>query len=249
MMRRRTLWFSLGLVAVVVVGLLAVIATPAFPRLVRALALSQIEAATGRAASIESLTLDLRRGTLAIRGFRLADRDGDTLATIGQLDARIRLAALLRGHVWLRDLAIADSTVRVVRLSHDEFNISDLIRRNENAGGRPLDVTVERFAISRGTVQAALCLLRPEAALCPQKQPYVSYAPRLRMTTRRWVERLDDDLGPSPHILHLGCGVRDPGRSPARVAKQLIRVDMSPVQIDRAWPAIPDGSLHLCGHV
>jgi hypothetical protein len=136
---------------VLAIAVIVTAAIPALPRLVRVLAIARIQAATGRSASIDALDLDLRRGTLSVRGVRLADRDGGTLGTIGRLEARITLRALLRGHLWLRELAVKDSTVRVVRFEDGSFNISDLIGGRES-GGRMLDVTVDRFTLADGTV-------------------------------------------------------------------------------------------------
>src|SRR5919197_5442706 len=147
-MRVRKRWLFAAFVVVLVT--LAAAAVPALPHIVRILAIARIQATTHRPATIESLTLDLRRGLLAIRGVRLTDHDGQPLATIGELDARIRLRSLLRGHLWLRDLSIKDSTVRVVRFDHNAFNISDLVGRS--GGGTALDVTVDRFTLEQGTV-------------------------------------------------------------------------------------------------
>jgi hypothetical protein len=142
-----------GLAAgVVAIGVVTAIVVSFAPPLLRTLAISRIEAATGRAASIDTLDLDLWRGTLAVRGLRLADRDGDMLATIGRLDARIAWRALLTGHLWVRELAIEDSTVRVVRFENGEVNISDMIRRGGGGGGPGLGVTVDRFSLAGGTV-------------------------------------------------------------------------------------------------
>ena len=46
---------------------------------------------------------------------------------------------------------MTDSTVRVVRLPAGDFNFSDLIQALGH-GHRPLDVTVDRFALAGGTV-------------------------------------------------------------------------------------------------
>lgn len=123
---------------------------PRLPGIVRAAALSRIEAATGRPATMDSLALDLWTGALAVRGFRLLDHDGQPLGTIGRLDARLRLASLLLGHLRLRELVVHDSTVRVVRREDGEFNIADMIGPGGD-GGR-LDVTVDRFQLTGGTV-------------------------------------------------------------------------------------------------
>jgi uncharacterized protein involved in outer membrane biogenesis len=124
----------------------------AWPVLVRQVAITQIHALTGRPVTIEAVRLNLAAGRLTIRNFQLAERDGATpFATFAELDIRMHLASLLRGHLWLREVVLRDSTVRVVRLAADEFNFSDLIQSSETASKR-LDVTVDRFVVSGGTV-------------------------------------------------------------------------------------------------
>jgi hypothetical protein len=151
-MDRRARRVVLGLsISVVVLAVLAASAIPALPSLARRLAIARLEALTGRPATIDSLAIDLRHGAVSVRGVRVTDRDGEALATIGHLDARLRLRSILRGHVWLHDLAIDDSTVRVVRDERGEFNLADMIDR-PGSGGPALDVTVDRFTVSRGTV-------------------------------------------------------------------------------------------------
>ncbi|MGH7277322.1 MAG: hypothetical protein ACREJG_01390 [Candidatus Rokuibacteriota bacterium] len=57
-MRHRTVaWLAIGLVAAL--ALLIAIGIPALPGILRALLVNRIEAATGRAAAIDTLSLDL----------------------------------------------------------------------------------------------------------------------------------------------------------------------------------------------
>ncbi|HEY3065933.1 MAG TPA: DUF748 domain-containing protein [Methylomirabilota bacterium] len=148
MNRRALVWLASVFVLCIVLVALAI---PALPQILRIIAINRIQAATGRATSIDAVALDLRSGRLLVTGLKLADRDGSPLGSIQRFEARVRLRELLRGHLHIRDLTITDSTVHVVRFSHDEFNISDLIKR-QGGDRRPLAVTVDRFALARGTV-------------------------------------------------------------------------------------------------
>src|SRR5688572_19920257 len=136
--------------------LVAVALTLAFlPALLRQVAISRIGALAQRPVQIDRVDANVFTGRLAIHGFRLAERDGRTpFADFKRLDARVHvpsfLASLLAGHVHLRELVLTESTVRVVRVGPDEFNFSDLIRNSETGGG--LDVTVDRFVLTAGTV-------------------------------------------------------------------------------------------------
>ena len=93
-------------------------------------------------------TSDVR---LVIRGFRLRELDGQTPFTdFDRLDVRIRPLSLLRGHLWIREVTLQGSTVRIIRFA-EGFNISDLIPRSGGTG-RTLDVTVDRLVVTKGTV-------------------------------------------------------------------------------------------------
>jgi Domain of Unknown Function (DUF748) len=143
---------------IVILGLLGIASAAtvlAFPQIVRWIVVTQLEAVANRPVRMETATLSLREGRLAIRGLHVAERDGTTpFADVGEFDLRLHLPALLRGHVWIRELTFRDSTVRVVRLSSNEFNLSDLVRQSGTSGtkGSLLDVTVDRFTVSGGTV-------------------------------------------------------------------------------------------------
>ncbi|HZA41113.1 MAG TPA: DUF748 domain-containing protein [Actinomycetota bacterium] len=122
------------------------------PELIRQVAVARIHAMTGRPVSIEAVRLNLLTGRFTIRDFRLAEREGTApFADFAQLDIRVYLPSLLRGHLWIRELVLRDSTVRVVRVAGDEFNFSDLIQTS-GATSKALDVTVDRFALTGGTV-------------------------------------------------------------------------------------------------
>jgi uncharacterized protein involved in outer membrane biogenesis len=122
------------------------------PQLVRHVAIARIQALTHRPVGIEAVELNVLTGRFTVRGFRLAEPDGKApFADFERLDVRLHLPSLLLGHLWIREMVLSDSTVRVVRLPTSEFNFSDLIR-GSGSTGRALDVTVDRFALVRGTV-------------------------------------------------------------------------------------------------
>jgi len=147
MARRR--WFVLIVIAVVA----AIAATLlALPELVRQVAINRIRAITDRPASIDRVELNLLSGRIAVHGFRLAERGGEApFADFERLDLRVHLPSLLRGHLWLREAVLRNSSVRVVRLPTNEFNLSDLIK-SSGTTGRTFDVTVDHFALVGGTV-------------------------------------------------------------------------------------------------
>ena len=148
-MRVRRRWW-LTLLGLVLIG--GVVTPYALPRIARWIAISRIHAATGRPVSIEAVELNPMTGRVAVRGFRLGERDRRApFADFGRLEARLHVPSLLLGRLWIRDLVVTDSTVRVVRLPTGDFNVSDLIRAS-GATRRPLDVTVERFALTGGAV-------------------------------------------------------------------------------------------------
>lgn len=151
--RRLWLWLPLGVgAALVTVVLIAVVALLAFPDLVRVAVVARLEAMTGRPVVIESLDVDPWTGRIALRGLRVTDTDGAPLATLERLDAHVRRRALLSGHISLTRLALDGSTVRVVRYSDGEFNISHLMPKKPGGGGTALDVTVDEFTLAGGTV-------------------------------------------------------------------------------------------------
>ncbi len=125
-----------------------------FPMIVRWVVIAQVQALTNRHVSLDAATLSVREGRLIVRGLRLTERDGEKpFADVDVLDVRVNRGALLRGHVWIRELTLQNPTVRVVRLSSNEFNLSDLVRRSgTTTADRMPDVSVDRFALVGGTV-------------------------------------------------------------------------------------------------
>ena len=77
--------------------------------------------------------------------------DAPPTAEFERLDVRIRLPWLLLGRVRIADIALTNSTVRVVRLPGGDFNISDLFR-GESSTSEPLDLHVGRLAVRGGRV-------------------------------------------------------------------------------------------------
>lgn len=148
MTRRR--WLTL---VVVVVSLVAAAGLRlALPELVRLAVVARVRAITGRTATLDAVEVAVLRGHVALRGFRLADRgeEAEPFAQFERLDLHLWLPALLRGHVWLREVTLRDPTVRVIRYPSDELNLSDLVRQSGETQGM-LDVTVDRFVLVNGT--------------------------------------------------------------------------------------------------
>lgn len=142
-------WIALVILVVVVAGAVTLYALPG---IARRMAVARIEAATGRPAAIDDIELALLSGRATIHGVRIVERDGTTpFVEFPRIDLRLSLLSLLRGHVWIRELALTDSTVRVVRLPSNELNISDLLGQSESTEKR-LDITVDHFRVEGGTV-------------------------------------------------------------------------------------------------
>src|SRR5262245_35617750 len=118
------------------------------PELVRRVALAQIHALTERPVTIEAVEVNLLTGQFAIRGLHLTERDGTPFVDFERLDVHVHLPSLVLGHLRIREIVLSDSTVRVVRLANEEFNISDFVRGSGTAR-KALDVTVDRFAVAR----------------------------------------------------------------------------------------------------
>ena len=144
--RRVALVAGALLVVLVAAGLYAL------PEIVRQVAVSRIHSMTGRPAAIDGVALNIFTGQIVARGFRLAERDGEApFVDFHRLAVRVHLPALLRGHFWIRELVLESPVVRVVRLPEGAFNFSDLVRGSAGNGG-PIDLTVDRFSLTGGTI-------------------------------------------------------------------------------------------------
>ena len=141
-------WF-VGACAILVVASIALVV--AWPALIHHLVISRLQAMTHRPVDVASVQVNPFTGRVGVQGLRVFERDGGTLFTdFDRLDLRVKPLALLGGHLWIRDAVLQGSTVRVVRFG-DDFNFSDLVK-TEGPSGRALDVTVDRFVVTRGTV-------------------------------------------------------------------------------------------------
>jgi hypothetical protein len=142
-------WLALGV-------LLSIVAAAglrlALPELIRLSVVARVRAVTGRSVTLEGVDVALLRGRVVLRGFRIADRGGEPepFVEFDRLDLHLRPAALLRGHLWVREAILRDPVVRVIRYPGDRFNLSDLVR-HAGETRRVFDVTVDRFVLVNGT--------------------------------------------------------------------------------------------------
>jgi len=145
MRSRRWLVVSILLLIVIAAALYAL------PTIARHVAIARLQAITRRPVSIDRVEVGLLRGRFAIHGLRVAEPDGPApFADCELLDVRLNLLALLRGHIWARELVLRRPTLHFVRLDK-RFNFSDLLEGSETTQKR-FDVTVDRFALVDGTI-------------------------------------------------------------------------------------------------
>ena len=129
------------------------------PELVRRVAVDQIVKITGRQVTIEDVDLNLFTGSIAVKGFRLAEREGpEPFVQFARLDARLFLPALVLLDIRLSQVGLTGFTARVIRTGETEFNFSDILThlpRTEPADARPsrFTVTLDRIALARSRVQ------------------------------------------------------------------------------------------------
>jgi hypothetical protein len=152
--RKLALIVAAGLIILVGAFLLAL------PGIVRRVALDQVPKRMGRAVAIEDVDLNLFTGHLALKNFRLAEREGpEAFVEFERLDVRLSLPALLRSHLRVA-VALAGPAVRIVRGGPAEFNFSDLVpvgkepaEESKPAAPSRWTVTLERLDVSRGRVR------------------------------------------------------------------------------------------------
>src|SRR5687768_10406648 len=121
--RLRWLVLIFGILLVGVVGTRYLL-----PELVRQGARTRIQAITKRPVAIDGVDLHLLKGELTVRGFRLAEPDGQApFADFERLELRVHWPSLLSGHLRIRDAVLRSPTVRVVRHAR-KFNFSDLVQ-------------------------------------------------------------------------------------------------------------------------
>jgi uncharacterized protein DUF748 len=127
------------------------------PEIVRRVAVARIPELTGRAVSIDDIDLNLFTGRVALKGFRMAEREGsDAFITFDRLDARLFLPSILLFDVRLSSVSLTGLEARLIRTAPDTFNFSDIIERlpkpDPNAKPGRLSVTLDHVALARSKV-------------------------------------------------------------------------------------------------
>jgi len=149
------------LVGLVLLGVLVTAGLWYLPGIVQRTVIWRLQAATGRTVTIQALDISLASGQFSIRGFRVADREpGPPLAEFEKLEGRFHRRSLLRGHVWIENLALTGGHARIVRLGPNRYNISDLLPQGPQTSGT-LDVSIDHFTITGGWVELEDRVLKP----------------------------------------------------------------------------------------
>jgi hypothetical protein len=131
------------------------------PEFARRMAVEQVIAITGRQATIEDVDLNLFTGSVAVKGFRLAEREGqgsEPFMRFERLEARLFLPSLVLLDVRLRHVGLTGLDARVIRTGESEFNFSDIlahIPRREPSEPKPsrFSVTFDRVGLTRTRVR------------------------------------------------------------------------------------------------
>jgi hypothetical protein len=146
--RRRWGLVAAALTLVLLAG--GTLAWRTLPELLRRVLVWRLEAATGRAAAVDRLELDLSGGRLRIEGLRLADREpGPPLAELAALELRFHPRALVRGRLVADAVSARGLRVRLVRGADGRLNVADLLARRQPAT-RPAPVSIARLELSDG---------------------------------------------------------------------------------------------------
>ena len=155
MIRRRPLLLAAAIVLVVMVS----VGLWALPELVRRIAVDQVVKVTGRRATIEDVDLNLFTGYVAVKGFRLAEREGpEPFLQFERLEARLFLPALVLLDLRLRQVGLTGLDARVIRTGESVFNFSDIlahIPKSEPSEARPsrFTVTFDRVGLTRTRIR------------------------------------------------------------------------------------------------
>jgi hypothetical protein len=145
----------------IIVTILVVLAMGAFlwtlPEVVRRVAVGRIPELTGRQVAIEDIDLNLFTGSIALKGFRLAEREGpEAFIKFDRLDARVFLPSIVLLDVRLSHVTLTGLEARLIRTGPETFNFSDIIERlpkaDPNAKPGRLSVTLDRVALGRSRI-------------------------------------------------------------------------------------------------
>ena len=215
MSRARTLaLFVLVVVVLLVVGLWVL------PEVLRRVAVDRLSKQTGRAVTIQDVDLNLFAGRLAIKGFRLAERDrAEPFAEFERFDVQLGLLDLLRSHVRVREITLVAPSVRVVRQASGELNFSDLLAGSKEPAPEPRPgpsrwtVSIERARVLRGRVHVEDRGVAPQAEWVMQG---------LELDARSLTTRAGD----APGLVDVGAQINE-----ARLAAHAEPVRIDPLRI------------------
>jgi len=153
MRRWRTLLLVVATLLVVVGGAFLW----ALPEIVRRVVVARIPELTGRPVSIEDIDLNLFSGNVALKGFRMAEREGpQAFIKFDRLDAQLFLPAIVLFDIRLSRVSLTGLEARLIRTGPDTFNFSDIMERlpkpDPNAKPGRLSVTLDRIVLGRSKI-------------------------------------------------------------------------------------------------
>src|SRR6266850_2345909 len=149
-LRRPLVAVLVVLVVVVVVGLAIL------PEIVRRVAVSQMTKLTGRAVRLGDVDFNLFTGSVALKGFKLAQRgSGESAIELERLELRLAYGPLLFHEARVTDLKLTSLKINAARVGETEFDFSDLLELVKGDPAAPPSqwkVTLARVSVRPATI-------------------------------------------------------------------------------------------------
>lgn len=149
-------WFWAAAVALVLLGLYAVLGFYAAPRIVRSQATDFVREKYGRELALGEIRIDPFKLQAEIKDLSLPDTDGQPMLAFRRFFVDFELSSLWQRAYVFKDVQLDAPLARTVIRPDGSVNLADLALPAEEDADEPLPaVWIQQFALGDGTVQFA----------------------------------------------------------------------------------------------
>ncbi|MEJ2314927.1 MAG: AsmA family protein [Nitrospirota bacterium] len=154
----------LALVAVAVIALSVVVKTYLKSDKLKAIIIPKAEEFTGRTVELDRIDVSLFKGVV-LKGLTVKEGQGD-FVSVQEFVLAYDLLPLLRKQLVIRKIVLVSPQVRIMRLSEDRYNFSDILERASGGegpakeakpedGGLPVSIVAQRVVVEDARVEFA----------------------------------------------------------------------------------------------